>query len=225
MAEERLRGHEGQRRLLADLRLTQCLVDVEDHLVGCAEAAGALGRADDDRPRVLDELEPGFGGVHRVFEAADGVRGALLGAEARDDGEVVLGPRPNQQVVVGDLTLVGEHLVLLGVDMLDGRMPELDAPPVEDRLELHADLPGLAPPGDHPDQRGHEDEAGVSRDDGDLRSTPQLELELEGRVDAGEAATQNDDVVHGALLSRVQGGPRSSTGPQRQRADPYAASP
>lgn len=58
MAQEGLRGDEGDRCAVTHLRLPEGAVDVEHHLILRAEATRVLGRAKHHRPGVCQELAP-----------------------------------------------------------------------------------------------------------------------------------------------------------------------
>ena len=98
--EERLRGDVGQLDLLLQPGLAQLVGDVEEELVGRAEAAGTLGGADHDVAGVGRGSAASLPGVDGVLEGGDG-EGVAVGAEAGDHVDLVAVAGGDDQVVVG----------------------------------------------------------------------------------------------------------------------------
>ena len=63
--EERLGRDEGDGRYVGEAGLVDLVLDVEEELVGGAEAGAALGGADDDGSRVGEEALPCLAGEQR----------------------------------------------------------------------------------------------------------------------------------------------------------------
>ena len=97
--EERLGRDVGELDLLLETGLAQLVGDVEQVLVGRAEASGALGGTDDDVARVVEEPSPAFAGVLGVIQGRDRV-GVAVRAQAGHSVEVVAVAGGDHQVVV-----------------------------------------------------------------------------------------------------------------------------
>ena len=117
VAEVGLGRDEGHRRDVGQAGLPDAVVDVEEELVGGAEARAALGGADHDRAGVLQKGLPGLAGQQGVVEVAHRLRVAVFGPEARDLLERQARPGRDQQPIVRQLVARsgGDH-VRLGVD-------------------------------------------------------------------------------------------------------------
>src|SRR3989339_122330 len=77
VAEERLRGDEGDRHLVAYPPLLERVVHLEGELVRGAEATSSGSAADHHRSRVVQEAPPGFACLHRLARRHQGVSRAV----------------------------------------------------------------------------------------------------------------------------------------------------
>ena len=193
MAQERLGGHIGDRRPLLEAVSAELVGEVEDELVGGAEAAGALGGGHHHRPGVGQQPLPAVGGRQGARQGGDGM-GRAAGAGPGDGGEVLQVAGGDHQVVEAVAAVGGLDLLVLGVDPGGLGVDELDPVGLEGRGDREGDVGGVALAEGDPDEGGVEDEAVVLGDHGDLDVVLQLVLDGQGGGQAGEVGPKYQDL-------------------------------
>ncbi|MPL80122.1 hypothetical protein SDC9_26015 [bioreactor metagenome] len=201
MADIGLRGDEGHRHLIADLRLAQRGVEDEAEFVGRSIAACALHRADDDRAGLFAEALEGGAGLLGMVNMADRL-GETLGAEPLDLVEGQFGAGGDDDVVVGDRTAVDQlDAVLLGVQAGRGDGDEVDVLARHRRRQVDRDVLAVAPADGDPGVRGHEMVLRVLGDDRDLVFLADIVAQLVGHDGAAKPGSENHDMCHSSSLS------------------------
>jgi hypothetical protein len=184
---------------------TELVGEVEDELIGGAEAARALGGGHHHRPRVGQQPPPALAGRHRPLQGGDGM-GRAAGAGPRDGGEVLPIPGGNHQVVEAVRAVGGLHLLALGVDPGSLGVDEVDPVGLEGGRDREADVGGLAFAEGDPDKGGVEHKPVVLGDHRDLDVVLQLVLDRQGGGQAGEVGPKHQHL-------RSHGGPPISHSP------------
>ena len=98
------RRDEIDRHFLPQLLFPEVGVQDERHLIGRSETGGALSRPDDDGTGIFEERLVRAPGLLGMVHIADGL-GIATGAQPRDRAKIQLGPRRDDQIVVGYLAL------------------------------------------------------------------------------------------------------------------------
>ena len=196
MPEERLGRDEGDGRDVGEAGLVDLVLDVEEELIGGAEAGAALGGADDDGPRVGEEALPCLAGEQGVLEVAHGLREAVVGAEAGDLLKRQAGPGGEHQLVVGDvLAVVGVDDPVLEVEAGRGSVAELDALALIHRRQRERDVLGPALSEGQPYERWDEGEVRAPVEDHDPVMLVEVFAQLKRRGQPGEAGSDDDDLL------------------------------
>jgi hypothetical protein len=171
---------EGHRHAVAHLGAAECGFEDEQELIGRAEAACALRRADDDRAGVGDQLVEDSLRRFGMVDVADGL-GVAVGAEALDFVKGKLGPGCDHKVVVGDgLAIDQKDAVFLGHQLFGGDGDEVDPLLRHRGGKVHRDVLAVAPADGDPGVGGHEVVLRVLGDDGHPVFGPQLVLHFVG---------------------------------------------
>ncbi len=195
-----LGGDEGHGHLVADLAAAQ--VGVHDHreLVRRAEARRALHRADDDRPRILDELLPALLRLDRVVDVADRTACARLRRPglARESRRTRASGRSRSPD--------SRRRRCCRRRARSGSPPGARASPRRERNRspcassgaamVELDVGALAPVHGYPGVARHELKARRVGDHRDLVVAPRELAHLVGHRHAAEAGPKYDDVCH-----------------------------
>ena len=196
MPEERLGRDEGDGRYVGEAGLVDLVLDVEEVLIGGAEAGASLGGADDNGPRVGEEALPCLAFEQGVLEVAYRLREAVVGAEAGDLLKRQAGPGGEHQLVVGDvLAIVGVDDPVLEVEAGRGSVAELDALALIDRRERERDVLGPALSEGQPYKRWDEGELRAPVEDHNPVMLVEVFAQLERRGQPGEAGSDDDHLL------------------------------
>jgi hypothetical protein len=130
-----------------------------------------------------------------VVEVADRLREPLLGPEPRDLLEREARPRRDDEPVVPELLVAGDHDVALEVEPVSRRVHERDALALEHRRELERDIRRTAFPERQPDQGRDEREVIATIEHGHLDRVLQAPLDLERGSQTREARPDHDHPV------------------------------
>jgi hypothetical protein len=158
--------------------------------VGGADAAGALGRADDDVAWRVKEPLPALTGPDRVVQGGDRVRVAAR-PQARHRREVVAVPGRYHQVVV--VVAAAGRRYLPGRQVQRGGLGvhEVDPVGLERGRQREGDVRGTPLAERQPDQRRIEQEPVGGRDHPHVHVAVQLMLDGQGRGQAAEVSPEH----------------------------------
>ena len=208
MPEERLGGDERHGRDVVEARLLDPVADVEQKLVGGAEARAALRGADHHGPRVLEEPLPGIARQQRVLEVADRLRVAVVRPEPGTFSNARRGPVPmNSLSKVSCSPAAVRDGVPVEIDLGRRLVDEADPLAGVERREREGDVLGVADPERKPDQRRDEREVRTRVEHHDLVPIGHPLSQLQGGGHPRETRTQDHYSLaagHHRLLTSTQ---------------------
>ena len=194
--------HQRDRHPLADVAALEVGIDQEGVFVDRPQHAGALGRANHDRPGMPHELAERRQRALGLVDVDDRMR--VFGKAGNLVGHAD-GPGRDQQIVVEQHVAVFQiDLDDVGLDALDCAVDELDAARFQIGRNGEGDVGALAPAHGDPGIGRHEVEVGLVRHHRHFVARAQFGFQGIGRGHARDAGTQDDNMRHFSLLDSLR---------------------